>query len=133
MTKYFCDFCNKEASSERPTISLRIDDRMHDVCSDCYSILKKILADSGTPVQDPIYVPGAFPGQGWVQPDVLTNPLIPTPSYPNNGIIMTGTMNAGPTATNVTDISGMITLNTLMTAYKEPLRPSACLMPPEAV
>jgi hypothetical protein len=27
----------------------------------------------------------------------------------------------------------MITLNTLMTAYKEPLRPSACLMPPEAV
>jgi hypothetical protein len=133
MTKTFCDLCKLEMPQGVVYTKLRIDNLLHDFCDDCWTKLKTLLEGTGIQVQDPIYVPGSFPGQGWNQTDVLPNPFTLTPFNPNIGVIMTGTMNAGSTAANVTDLSGMVTLNMLMTDCKELFKPSACLLAPEAV
>lgn len=51
-TSYNCDLCRQDFPKEKMT-EMRVEDRMHDVCTGCSGKISKVLRGTGRPISQP--------------------------------------------------------------------------------
>jgi hypothetical protein len=77
-----CDFCRNSIPESEPSIEVRIDDTLHDLCKGCSDKLSKLIRGTGRPVPE-----SAQPPVDWTkllggQPIEITPAIGITPAVP---------------------------------------------------